>query len=1239
MKNFILSLIPLTLNKLKQEANFLPSSKYSFLLDASIHLGGHLLLSPIRYSNYPPLEVMSRSDGHQMMLPIQRILEATKIYILDLFDFIPETSQRQMIMTLLTYAESSNNNVTRSTREEKDSVSPEKEDDDFLDRFPISIREILLGKNIDNTTKRVEKRHWHNVQTSCLIVLIELIRRYRVVIGMEIIRQRLEQYAVRMWYDESDQDGCTDMGDKGEIIDLCCNAYVEYMEVSSENCCCIGDDAVGFVKRLLQSFWDVDMEKWSTMVDRDGRLVVGMILARYLIQSVKISNPDRSMLSDLITRILLSPNEISGSHVNAVIGYWGLAFFCSLSSELARLVSSTSQKEVYLMKFERRVKFIFTLPVSEVFDRIKMLIVTRLELIQLEREFVSRESMSYLVYSTLPKSFIKSRQRVMNQRVFCLGSLITRVHCGDQLPIHQIKEWFTFVNCLTETYLRVGSFLAGEHWNPELWLLSSTEILSSTTSEEKGLSSFYRLGTAKGWPENINLRAFKDVPIRVMLQSVYTYALAIAMHRALLIHVFDCSHKGTAESKVKSFNLIQFQLAKIYDLSFRSRRHLEYILETSVSLYVVHFVSLFILLYVAFLTILFQDDVATCNHANDLVAFMSNIFCRPSFIPLTVTWDILLSLDDKMRNFDEVMRTITLKKNFMTNSLDVKLESLLQHLLLECSGLLHIINVLRFHERWWEKTYPSLSNLTNDDSVGLSFSSVELIQLFGSLRFKVLWLPICRMFYSSSSFLSGLTALDDPLILRSIADSTRVSILLSMDLIQQVALVMPEDEKQEFVNSLCNVNDISEMRGLTSSQAGLIYEMTKCSIICEDPALSSHMLDLVFILSEGYPYLHQWHHNVTWKYLLENSASQSIVAYDSIFFFPLPRPLVKCVELGLDLNDSMNTTSNRCLINLMRGLKKCFRTNSRYTALYYSLVAHWSHTVYSSQILDLCHDFDKLVNAMKTVLIGDSCKFTPGLRSCKGSRTSNNYIKIEALDKHSIPSFFDLLTQLIVATLSMIKPLIAPQRETLSDKLSINQKSPKETMASFVAVIEVFGRLIDLYGSTSQQFPKTSVQSTVNVCQHSIKLCEDFINSCAVVESSETLQTRKRSSVKSPLQTLIDGIRKNCFDAIKLMCNSFRFENEVRRESMMLSLFERNEKMGDMLFAVESRCNLKPSSLMALPMSNGPKRSKMTALETCDKILDERIVLSKVMKGAKDAAESGYDDDSFEADGDWGVLE
>lgn len=608
-------------------------------------------------------------------------------------------------------------------------------------------------------------------------------------------------------------------------------------------------------------------------------------------------------------------------------------------------------------------------------------------------------------------------------------------------------------------------------------------------------------------------------------------------------------------------------------------------------------------------------------------------------------WDIFISLCDPvgLRKFDEIMRSTTLKKSSITASPGMELERLLQHLLLECSILLHIMTLLRFYERLWEETCQSISNLSYENIFGLSFLPVDVVQLFSSLTCKVLWLPICRMFYLSGTFLSGLTILDEPLILRSIADNTRVSIVLSLELIQQVVLVMPEDEKQEFVNNLCTVSNKSatERRDFSSLQNGLVYDLTKCSIISEDPIISTHMLDLVFLLTEDAAYLHEWRRNVTWKYLQENSASENIVAYDSIFFFPLPRPLVKCVELGLDLNVSMTTPSNRCLINLIRGLKKCFRTNRKYTTLYYSLVAHWSHTVYNSRILDLCLDFHKVINAMKSGFFdGESCKFDTGLRPCKGSRISTKSIKIQALDKYSVPHFFDLTLLLTVATLAIVlRPFCAPQGVTFSDKLSINQKSLTETVGVSVAVVEVFGSLLNLYTSTHEHFPKTSVQGTVNVCQHVLKLCEDFINFCATMVESSGSPRRKRSSVKSPIQTLIDGIRHHCCDAIKLLCNSFMLKNDLRRESMMISLCEKNEKMSDILFAVESSCNLNPSSLMALPSSNGFKRSKIAGIKTSDKLLDERIVLPNNSKSAKDTAGHGSDDDSFEANGDWGVHE
>ena len=551
------SVITSTMQKLDTTS----SIAQTIILPAMMELGLYMVLSPIRRPEYPPLDLVPEG----VILPIQAIMMETKQYVVDLFHILPLEQRQDLITMLLSLAEIQ---VDFDLKEERCSLK-----EAMLERLPANLRRILKGVVTDKRIK-VEFRNWHDVFTSSTTMVISIIRHHRTLFGTDIIRHRLERFARQLWNEDNEESEYVgQMKDCGcAMIELYCVAFVEYMELANTN----DDiskriDGIGMVQRLLLSFWDVKVSNRASMIGRDGSVVLGVILARYLIQSSFLSTSDREIILEWVSRILLSEDNDGCICVDAVTGYWGVVFLCSLCPELDGYPMLTRKSTLLRQSFRQKL---LICPLVDIFDRIKIIVIARLGLIQLESTVENKDARIVFGYTKVPGYF--EAKKAKTRRTFCAASLLKRLNTKGLLFSSQregITEWLRFINCLVDIYFKIARELSANKWNPDGWLLASMELFPSVNNREIELLQNYAFSDdmeAAALPQQIDSTGDEGTSIISLLQCSSAYAIAIVICSAVLKNAhsnYQMDAKSGKETAV--MKLIQFQLAKLYDLHYR----------------------------------------------------------------------------------------------------------------------------------------------------------------------------------------------------------------------------------------------------------------------------------------------------------------------------------------------------------------------------------------------------------------------------------------------------------------------------------------------------------------------------------------------------------------------------------------------------------------------------------------------------------------------------------------------
>jgi len=573
-------ILPLVITTMKQiDVSSFEMQIQSILIQAASDLGLHLLHSPVHHPHYPPLDQFERELNVQ--LPIQLVMTRTKQYISDLFGILPSENKDQMVSALLSLSDT---NLEMDEKEEKTFWSAKEE---LMERFPLSIRKIIKVGEVPDDSNPVQRRHWEDVRTSSAIILVDIVKRYKIIFGMDIILGRLEAFGRKQWSGRKPKSDISSTNNYHDfecaIAEIYCDALVAYAENAESGQCAHNTDNIDLmtmVQRMLFSFFDLDKSKRSNMADRNGNVVLGMILARYFVQSTMSSDEDCNMVVEWVTRIVVNQDDSEWLQLDAVSGYWGICLICSLCPEV-----DTSQLFSFghtLIKNDDTKSKAFSLSVEDAFDRIKVLALSRIGMVQSESAVMASATDSVLGYTNTPRCYFQPTGKSKKRLTFCVASLCKKLNPNGIQSSGEIQEWFRFVGCLTGVFLKFAYVTSGTKWTADCWLLASIELLPYTESDVIELSSNYRFVHSMGEVslEMEDLEGIDSMSANVLFQSAYTFIIAIAVEHAVLINCYSFLKNGTKATKAESLmRLIQYQLAKLYDLNHHFHRIMEFVMD------------------------------------------------------------------------------------------------------------------------------------------------------------------------------------------------------------------------------------------------------------------------------------------------------------------------------------------------------------------------------------------------------------------------------------------------------------------------------------------------------------------------------------------------------------------------------------------------------------------------------------------------------------------------------------
>jgi len=330
-------------------------------------------------------------------------------------------------------------------------------------------------------------------------------------------------------------------------------------------------------------------------------LPVGFILAKHLVHSPRVSSVDRDGIVKWVLRTLtpaIVPKKdcaMNNASVDPVAGYWGINFLYSLCPDLEGQHSSETNTRDLLFQ-TRATNSLLTeqYPLSEVFKHIKS-IVSRSGLVQLEskvhkdkeqrkkRNEVDAELDDVFAYDKVPSCFDPHGDSMANpggrRIVICIASFLRSMSDSDGQSgtpdgycCNNAAEWMRYVHCLISTYLKMGRLMS-KRWSSKGWLLAKIELPRlSIGNENKSEIIEIELGldsTERCCGEREELQV-EYSSIASFISRTKAYIVSIGFLTAVLENAFDHYEQSRmAGEKEHSFNLIQFQLAKIYCLRDR----------------------------------------------------------------------------------------------------------------------------------------------------------------------------------------------------------------------------------------------------------------------------------------------------------------------------------------------------------------------------------------------------------------------------------------------------------------------------------------------------------------------------------------------------------------------------------------------------------------------------------------------------------------------------------------------
>lgn len=1003
-----------------------------------------------------------------------------------------------------------------------------------------------------------------------------------------------------------------------------------------------GLDVMELIQRLVYSFWDLDPCERINMVNRDGSVVLGLMLSRQWVHSNLSDSQDCDMVLVWVLRLLKGDidcidddtSESTSVDIDAVTGYWALMFVYSLCPELDdhpilhhMNMCSLSLRDIDkigapLQEYSRR----YTRPIHEVFNYVKMFTVAKLGLLYLATTKESKVTSNYanivLGYSDVPE-FFGEEMKGKKKRILRVASLVQEIRRkgGFSTDGDGIVEWFKFLNLLLDIYFKLVYVISGPKWNPGTWITASIELFQAINDSDDVVP--INLGERKvSCNDASNLHSDQlnddhsdeDISFESLLDCTRAYFIAIAFVQAILknAHHFYYTDE-TVQKKDATIKLVQFQLAKLYDLDDRCNE------------------------------ILNQIQASLGIRHNRIRGALSRCFLSSYFVSYELMNDSIstLSKDIHKNSLDALFNTLgenaaSFEEKCNQRSLEIAVNGVRQGLKLHTCTLQNIKHLNESHHqvqiRHEETAYKLSSPL---------LSNAGARALFRCTKMMILWIPLCKRYTLSDESLNGTMGFSDRFVITHLADLIQTFVTISLSIVE-----LKMEKNLATGNWHKNTTFICDNAKATECNNESLHDFVRSDLCSADFLVAAQLFDLVFLLLRegGNKYIsNSWIRKYTLQFMYKDFSDDNILTSTRLMrtIEPLPRVFLHCIECTLKSKSSVQGTIEKIMLSMVRIAVESSQESEANTLLTHSLLIHWGFSVKTNVII-LCEDFDALINDLGLAI--ESANDESNLKSWKRCRKDNEERRfLRASLEATYATFYNVLFHLVITTLAM-------HGITKSHQHIRTSALQREVQHNSIAIIKCFGNLLKVFAPKFKHFPKDIVASTTKGCLLVITLCENILHSHAKDETSY-FSGHHRTATR-PLKKLVDEIKLHCRDRISKFCSfvmDSSTKNSLRDNHRTISnLAAKIKKMDKVLAFIESNYNLCPSSLMGLPAlldgkSNDPggdtvittnqRNHRIEALNTATQFTNAEPDSDKIILPPKSGDD---DDDSFGVLGDWG---
>ena len=537
---------------------------------SAISIGLFMLKSPLRYTNYPPWNLQNNA-AEEYELPIQRVMERTRRYCLDLYPLLSPENQERLAQSLISGAHL----YTWCKPDEYDFGLKKGEkfsnfvslEEELLEGFSPEIRATMKLGHVPDRLVPLEERHFQDAAISSMIIFLDIVQVHSAKFGVNTILARLSINPMSLWCNNiiavQTPSDVEIESYQYDIVEMHCITLVRLLEVNESVDLKASVDPLSLVERLLFSFFSIIPSDKSDLIKKNYKIATGMILCRYLIQSNIISSEEKEMIVDLITRIWIGTSSkiINLNHLSA---YCCLRFFCSL-------YEGNDSEQIFKENrtiIRRKMSFVeqnYSLQLSEVYGRIKVFVISKLGILKNKGHlYENAERKSCAIYSKQPNTMNVERKNDSTM-IFDIASFLTKIESA--MTSSSLVGWFQFLDHVMSTFLLLASLQEGPLFNEIVFAGFVVPSLGSDHQLEYECSYRFVHGMRESAfisDEPFDLESLKSEELMLMVKM---YILTLSLCKAVLVHGYHLYQPQN--DSVAHLECLKYQISKVYHINHK----------------------------------------------------------------------------------------------------------------------------------------------------------------------------------------------------------------------------------------------------------------------------------------------------------------------------------------------------------------------------------------------------------------------------------------------------------------------------------------------------------------------------------------------------------------------------------------------------------------------------------------------------------------------------------------------